>query len=242
MRTIVVTGMWGEAWEWYGRDFAKSFAEHWPAEVELVVYADRDLPLKRGEVRPLSGIPGHDAFLATYGDNPFATGRKKAAHADWKQGDIRKGYSWSHDAVKWFRQGLIPDDAAARLEGQAILCWLDADVITTSPVPTDWLDGLIGDHDGAYLGRVDSHSEIGLWAVRMPQGPGLTVWFANMYLTGAFLAERQSHSAFIWDRARERSGLDMLNLTPEGAGHVFRSSPLAPYLEHRKGHLKAGLR
>ena len=36
MRTIVVTGLWGAAWDRYGRTFAESFARYWPADVELV--------------------------------------------------------------------------------------------------------------------------------------------------------------------------------------------------------------
>lgn len=230
--------MWGEAWERYGKDFAETFAEHWPDDVELVVYADRDLPLPRGTLRPLTSVPGLTEFMASYGHNEFATGRRKSAHADWKPGDIKSGYSWSHDAVKWAPQGMIPDAAAEHITGSEILCWIDADVITTSPVPKGWIETIIGEHDGAYLGRCDSHSEIGFWTVRLPLGLHMVERFADIYRTGAFLSEKQSHSAFIWDVARKSSGLDMLDLSPGGSGHVFASSPLSAHLEHRKGHLK----
>lgn len=238
MRTIVCTGIWGSAWERYGRDFAESFARFWPEDVELVAYTDRtDFTLPRGELRQLSTIGGHDEFLTRFRADPVANGRQKAPHADWKPGDVRSGYSWSHDAVKWFRQGLIPEAVARTLQIPAILCWLDADVITTAPVPENWIDGLIGEAHGAYLGR-DVHSEIGFWAVRLPRCDFMVAAFSWLYRSGAFLGQKQSHSAYIWDVAREFADVNMRNLTPGASGHVFPLSPLAACLEHRKGHLK----
>jgi hypothetical protein len=242
MRTIVVTGMWNGAWERYGRQFAESFAANWPAEVELVIYTDRtSFALPRGEIRPLQAIRDYNKFMSVHSANPVACGRQETPHAPWKEKDRRRGYSWSHDAVKWAPQGIIPDEAAKLIEGDAILCWLDADVITTAPVPANWLDNLIGEFDGAYLGRVNSHSEIGFWAVRMSDAARLlTRRFATAYLSGQFLSFRQSHSAYIWDVARR--GLPELvlrDLTPGGVDHVFATSPLSPFLTHRKGALKA---
>lgn len=238
MKTLVATGMWGDAFERYGFEFAESFARFWPSDVGLVIYTDRDrLPVPRGEVRKLSDIPGYQAFLDRYSTDPYAAGKAKAPHAGWKPKDIENGYSWSHDAVKWFPQGLIPAHAAEGL-GEAVFCWLDADVITTQPIPANWLDRVIGAAAGAYLGRVDSHSEIGFWAVRLPKGREITDEFARIYTSGGFQNEAQSHSAFIWDVARERTGLKLKNLTPNGSGHVFRTSILGRYLEHRKGALK----
>ncbi len=259
MRTVVCTGMWGTAWERYGREFVETFARHWPAEVELVVYTDRtDFTLPRGDLRQLSDIPGYLEFLARWGDDPVARGRKGGPNAVWKPGYEARGYSWCHDAVKWFPQALIPDDVCRRLGKEyvwvgenevepIIVCWLDADVVTRAAVPAEWLNDLIGpSHDCAYLGRVDSHSEIGFWAVRLPAGLDVVEDFAWLY-TGhpvrrdpaKFIEQRETHSAFIWDVARAGAwDVRFRNLTPEGSGHVFRSSALAPYLEHFKGALK----
>lgn len=240
MRTVVVTGMWGDAWERYGFEFAETFAKHWPQDVELVIYTDRpSLPVTRGEVRQLGDVPGYATFLDRYSSDVYATGRAKAMHAGWKPKDIANGYSWSHDAVKWFPQGLIPADAARDIRGEAVLCWLDADVITTRAITPDWLNDIIGGANGAYLGRVDSHSEIGFWAVRLPRGLEMVETFSRIYTSGGFQKEAQSHSAFIWDLARERSGLRLRDLSPNGSGHVFRVSALAKFLEHRKGALKS---
>lgn len=240
MRTVVATGMWGQAWERYGQDFAETFARFWPSEVELIVYSDRwDFTLPRGKLRNLHTIPGYDPWMARFAGDPVARGKEKAPHADWKPGDIKGGYSWSHDAVKWAPQAMIPADVARGLSDPVILAWIDADVITTGPVPTDWVDKVIGPYHGAYLGRRDAHSEIGFWAVRLPAGRVLVERFAGLYLNAGFLSARQSHSAYIWDMARKAlPELEMRDLSPGGFGHVFPTSILATCLEHRKGHLK----
>lgn len=241
MRALVCTGLWGTAWERYGERFAETFARRWPESVELVVYSDRDLPLPRGELRRLADIPGYLEFMARHGGDPVANGRLPGKAAVWKGGDLKHGYSWSHDAVKWAPQAFIPWAACRSGHAPDILCWLDGDTETLADVPEGWLDELIGDHDGAYLGRIDSHSEIGFWAVRPQRSPaaGLIAEFAAIYTSGEFLNLRESHSAFVWDEARRRDArLRMRNLTPQGSGHVFRASPLAPFLEHYKGGLK----
>lgn len=53
MKTTVISLMWGNAWERYGRNFVDTFDKFWPRSIEMVVVSDRPLELPRGRTVPL---------------------------------------------------------------------------------------------------------------------------------------------------------------------------------------------
>ncbi len=232
----VVTCCWGVAPETYGRQFVESFAKFWPKSHELVVYADRPMPLPRGEWRDLMEIDGLAAFQARHADNPTAHGKQKAE--GWRVRDLQSGYSFRHDAAKWAYQAMTPSAAADGLVEDDILVWLDADTVTTSPVPEKWIETLLDDKDVAYLGREGSHSEIGFMAFRMLPGRQIVDRFADIYRTDEVFKLTETHSAFVFDVARVEAGLPEHNLNPGGKGHVWPTSALAEYTKHLKGNRK----
>lgn len=235
----------------YGERFLAGFASYWPGAVKLQVFVE-ELAEGSASVRPAYNLrslwdcPGQREFLDRHAGNLAAQGRAKNLPIPWKPGAMANGYNFRFDAVKFSRQCFIPETAAAGLPDGEILVWLDADVVTHHPVPTGFLEGLIGDADGAFLGRGRKHSEIGYWAVRL--SPGTRTFLAQ--LAGLFRNDtvfqlKEWHSAFAWDwcriEATEQIGLVFRDLTPGGQGHVWHQSPLCRYTDHLKGNRKGKL-
>lgn len=231
----VVTLMYGSAWERYGNIFATTFHRYWPAEADLVVVADRDLPLKRGRVTALNDIPGVVEFRARWNGHPKAAGMGRlGVKVD------EKGYSWRHDALKWMPQAMAPLAALDDMQDGEVLCWLDADVETTSAVPADWVEGLLGDCDVACLQRAGTHSEIGFYACRIsPDTKAMLRHFAGLFADDTIFSLREQHSAFAFDVALNAAPwLKIRNLSPGKRGHVWPSTALADHAVHKKGKRK----
>lgn len=239
----VVTGWSPSGWREYGALFLHTFERYWPADVALISYVEdpppsTELPRTKRwrEFRLLDGIPAAAKTLALY-DNTAARGRAPAP--GWKQRAVDIGYNWRFDALKFCRQALIPLDAAAGLDRGDLLCWLDGDVQTTRAVPPGFIETLLPrEYDMAYLGRAPKHSEIGFQLYRIPAAVPMLAEFQSLYATGAIVREKEWHSAYAWDIARNRSGVKAYNLTPGGSGHVWEGSVLQRYMQHNKGDRK----
>lgn len=222
----------------YGNRFLETFDKHWPASVDLQVYVEEAHKMPRGACRLLWDIPGATAFHEAYRDKPWAQGR--VPMPCWKSSEQRKGYSFRTDAYKFWKQILIPQQAAQGLDDGDILIWLDGDVVTMAAVTEGWLHGVIGDADLVYLGREPSHPEIGFYAMRMSdQMRAFLAAIAMVYTTGKFSELPETHSAWIWNYVRKQYRFKERNLCKPGArGHVFPNTILAPYLRHDKGPRK----
>lgn len=220
----VVTGMWGTAWERYGRKFAETFEMYWDKDVELLIFTDKELPVNRGFLVDISSVPGYDEFLR-----------------HWEAVEPKKD-GWKWDAKKWFPQALCPAVAASSMPDGSILVWLDADVETTEEVPSSWIKGVLGEADVACLRRVSCHTEIGFYAMRLGEG---TRWvlneFSRLYSSGEVFTLKEWHSAYAWDEAMSRRvDLRVRNLSPGMRHHVWPNTVLAKKMVHHKGHRKPG--
>lgn len=232
----VCTGWAPEGYRRYGREFAETFARHWPASVKLIVYGEEPVPLPRGEFRRLDSIAGAAEFRARWKDSKRANGREPGPK--WKATCKTAGYNFRFDAWKFSPQGFIPY-AAVQGCGTEFLCWLDADVVTQRRVPEGFIESLMPvGKDLAYLGRGDKHSEIGFQLYRMPGAADMLSTFRDLYNTDEVLGLKETHSAFVFDTARRATGIAAHDLTPGGSGDVFGVSPLAKYLVHLKGKRK----
>lgn len=244
MAVTVCTGMWGPRRLEYAAMFSSAFDEHWSRRTGLVVFSDDKVIVPHWtKLAPIQGIPGYMDFMSRHAGDPVKAGKKPGPGAKWKTGALEKGYNFRYDALRFAGQAFIPEAAAEGLPDGDILVWLDADVKTFADVPESFVEGLIGDADGCYLGRAPKHSEIGFWAVRLHTSTrALLHDFAELYRSDRLFDLREWHSAYAWDHARkelERHGvLDMRNLTPGGSGHVWFQSPLRHHLDHLKGDRK----
>lgn len=240
MAVTVCTGWHPPAWRHYARRFIETFAERWPADIKLVAYTEEPVDLIRGECRDLWSIPGARQFYEVHSKIP--THRGAAPVPQWRQKDRRKGYAWRWDAVRFFKQCIIPNAAAQELHEDDILVWLDADIVTFADVPSDLVEKLLGRADLCYLGR-NKGSEIGFWAVRLnARGRQFLTKLSEAYLLDWVFVLPQWHSAFCFDQLRqnaERDGLKVKNLTPGGRDHVWmQCKPLMECTDHLKGDRK----
>jgi hypothetical protein len=234
----IVSGWHPQGWLEYAHRFVETFDRHWPASVSLIAYTEEPVPMPRGECRSLWDIPGAREFYARHKDNPVSCGT--GPHRNWLPKDHRRGHSWRFDAVRFFKQLIIPQDASLGLPDDDILVWLDADVVTFADVPEGFVESLLGKADLCYLGR-NKGSEIGFWAVRLNKRtrPFLAN-ISSLYLDDRFVTLDQSHSAWIFDYARRGSGMNMTDLTPGGRDHVWMlCKPLMSVCDHLKGNRKS---
>lgn len=239
----VVTGWHPAAWEHYARRFAETFDRHWPATVDLIAYPEELVRLPRGFCRLLWEIDGAREFIARHKSVPEHCGLKPTPH--WRSKDHRKlanGISgWRWDAMRFFKQCIIPHHAARFLDDGDILVWLDADIVTFADVPEGFVGGLLADADLCYLGR-NKGAEIGFWAVTLnSQSRAFLADLSSYYLDDRIFALAQYHSAYAFDHAlvsAERKKLHSRDLTPGGRDHVFVRSPIGRYCDHLKGSRK----
>lgn len=231
----VVTGIWGDAWDRYGKQFHDTFLEYWPKNHELIIYNDDFDSRIQSIQRKLSCINGYDQFKSKYKHNKAANGMGYS-HAKTDS----SGCSWRHNAYKWFPQGLIPEDASKWLKNGELLVWMDADVHTFKSVPLDWVGNLLGESDVACLQREGTHTEIGFYAIRIShETKQFLKTFSNVYKTGEFLRLKESHSAFVFDYALSKHNLKVENLNDSNKrGHVWPASKLSRFTVHKKGKRK----
>lgn len=232
----VCTGWSPSGWTEYAWRFLESFNRHW-SNARFVTYTEVPYHVPCGENRLIWEIPGCREFIERHQNNPRARGR--AVKSDWKRSAIELGYNWKFDAWKWCRQGFIPLAAAERA-GRGLLCWLDADVVTLKDMSGEFIESLLPEgKDLAYLGRGQNyHSEIGFQLYRLPEALPMLRRFRDYYATDEVFKLKEWHSAYVFDRAREETGIKAHNLTPDGTGHVWWQSPLCEYMDHLKGNRK----
>lgn len=238
MTVMVCSGFSPQGRQQYGERFLRSFDRHWPATIRLGVWVEEPMKMPRGACRDLWAIPGAREFHVEHAGNAAAQGR--VPQPMWKETEVRRGYSFRHDAYKFWKQILIPAAAARELDDGDTLVWLDADVETFREVPERLVPDLLGRAEVAFLGRDRSHSEIGFWAVQINPATRLFLErIAQVYTSGAVFELPEWHSAFVWDHIRKQSGLTEHNLMPRFArGHVWPGSPLGRVTRHDKGRRK----
>ena len=245
MKERICTLMWGTAWQDYGENFARTFEEFWPSDVELVIVTDRRLPTQRPQQIDLKKIPGYASFISKYGADPKANGyggknRKNIARY---AGDI-ESRDWRYDAVLWAPQILTPRASINGLDDGDILAWFDADVETIAAVPKMWLSAILGKNDIAVMQRDRQNSELGFWAVRISiRTRRFLTNMGNVYESGDVFGLQQWHSGFVFDHVLASSGLKIKNLTPPRfermtGGSIWWRTALGEYTNHLKGKLK----
>lgn len=229
----------------YGERFLRAFDRFWPRDTQLLVYVEEPTPMPRDAERSLWAISGALAFNDRHKLSSAAQGR--LPQLCWKNRERFAGYSFRSDALKFYKQILIPEAAATdqrlgALADDDVLVWLDGDVETTRPVPADFVELTLGGAEVAFLGREQSHSEIGFWALRInDRTRAFLAGIAEVYRTDGVFQLREWHSAFVWDHVRLSSGLierDLCETAKIRRGHVWPYTVLARYMRHDKGPRK----
>lgn len=255
MTVTVVTGFSPRGLEEYGWNFIKGFCENWPVEVKLVIYLeepifdvrltpiDKFIDGKRRDVtmRTFRDVPRVPEFIDRHMNDPAANGCD--VQPNWKERERKEGYNFRWDAVKWCRMAMFAADAARNLAPESrILVWLDGDVMTNRPIPPNFVEDLVGDHDVAYLGREPKHPDTAFVVFQGNFGLLIAERWGELYESDDVFMLPETHSAYVFKYCLEfpahLAQPKRLNLTPKGHGHVWFQSPLAAYMDHLKGKRK----
>lgn len=240
MHTTIVTGFSAEGYDRYGRRFLETFEKHHNGH-KLHIYTG-GVPLLGGFAadvtqRQQGDIEGLNAFLGRHGADKQVCG--KADNGQWKPKEHKAGYSYRFDAHKFCKM-VFTMWAAAHHIGEGYMVWLDGDTVVRQTIPKDLAERSLpeGQHI-AYLGREPKHSETGYLVFKLPEAlPVLDSW-VRFYSEDTFKRQKEWHSAFLFDRAREhRPGVHCHSLTPGGRGHVIHKCWVGSIFDHQKGNRK----
>lgn len=128
---------------------------------------------------------------------------------------------------------------AFKLEHRYIV-WLDGDVVVKQNLTKPFLKRLLNGGFCAFLGRQGCYTETGflIFDTKHDDFPEFERRYRAQYDQKLLLLQQYWIDCIAFDVSRH--GLEANNLTPEvyGMVNVFDKSPLAPYMEHRKGNLK----
>lgn len=238
MSLTICTG-WGPAgFAAYGENFIHTFSEYVAGDVRLLAYVeDTAIDAAPAELIHLRDVPGVLEFIARHKADPTKTGRKELP--GWTKAERAARYSMRYDAVKFCRQGFIPAHAAS-ICGTEFLAWFDGDVFWKAPVSAAQITSLLPrNRHIAHLGR-PNWSEIGFQLYRLPDALPHLQAFRDYYASDDVFELSEWHSAWVFDRAREKSRVASHSLTHGKGGHVWPTTPLGRFCVHLKGNRKSG--
>jgi hypothetical protein len=246
MKYTVITSFHEDGLKQYGQRMIRTFEQHWPTEVDLIVCAENCQPkITRPDTQIydlLEVSANCRAFVERHRNNPLAHGQAGPSGA-W---DPKKAFRWNavRFAYKVFSVALCANNISS-----GWMIWIDADTDTHSPVPLQCLEKVCPSTAMiSYLGRGEKyHSECGWVAYNLdhPETRNFIADFVNMYNTDRIFKEQEWHDSYIWDlvRRKYKDNHEFFNLNPSYndkglAGHPFINSELGLYMDHAKGDRK----
>ena len=246
MKYTVITTFNQAGLDTYGQRMIDTFEQHWPADIDLMVYAENCQPQRKRSNTQIIDILATNsdlrAFVKRHENNPLAHGQAGPPEV-WNP---KKQFRWN--AVR-FCYKVFATAACTEQTPNGWLIWIDADTHTHSTVTADWLNAVCPrDSMASYLGRGERyHSECGWIAYNLdhPATRDFVRDFVGMYIDDSIFNEREWHDSYIWDVIRKRYQTQhrFHNLNPSVddkglAGHPFINSELGRVMDHVKGKRK----
>lgn len=232
MKICAVTTFNQSGFNRYAQKMLASVRQHWPAEVEWFVYAEK-CPDAAGAIDLDANVSSVALFKRKYG-GPGGGG-------DGYPHGSETAYNFRFDAIRFCHKVFAQEDAMrrARAAGADLLIWVDADTITHSPIPKEYLEGILppGAEVG-YLGRARGSSETGFIVFRTtPLAERLVRDIADTYRSGLVFKLNEWHDGFVFDHCRREMGISGASLSGayENNGHPFVNCSLGRYMDHLKG-------
>jgi len=247
VKYTVITTFNSQGYKQYGQRMIQTFLEHWPKEVDLVVYAENCTVLESSKnlhVLDLNtSCPELVTFKNTWGAVSKANGDVSADPVRNKRRDAGKGFKW--DAVRFAHKVYAVFHAAKNYDSNWLI-WMDADMVCHSKMSLQMLDTLcVPTVDLCFLGRENKYSECGLYALnlRSTQTKIFLSKFQEYYdnAESGIFSLAEWHDSFVFDQIRRLVSLRELNWSAgiiRGEGHPLINSPWGAYLDHLKGSRK----
>ena len=247
MKHTLITTFHQAGMEQYGQRMIDTFEQHWPDEVDLVVYTENCQPTKtKSNVRfvdTLAVNPNLVEFLERHKNNPLAHGQ--AGPPEVYQPN--KQFRW--DAVRFCWKPFAEKHAANNIDTDW-LTWCDADTLTHTPIDVEFFRQAYPGNEYmlTYLGRGDRyHPECGWkgYNMRHPNTKMFINEFVAQYEQDKIFDLTEWHDSYVWGELLKRYREDnkVYNLNPKPdlkgfAGHPFINSVIGRYMDHVKGKRK----
>lgn len=245
--TTFVTAFSADGYRHYGHRLVETFKKHNPG-FKLIVYVTdylgggnsyMDLEISTTlEIRHQELIPELTDFLNFYKGDSIIAGKKDCGK--WNDKEKRAGYSYRYDAYKFCRMVYVMQHAAHHCDTNHLI-WLDGDNVVRGAIPDDIATKSLAGSGGAiaYLGRGGKHTETGYLVFDLDKAIPIIDTWAGFYTSDNFIMQKEWHSAFLFDRAREaNSDIKCHDMTPGGRGHVIHQCWVGKVFDHCKGNRK----
>ena len=248
----VVTTFPPNRWTTYAKRMIESHIQHWPDDVKLYVYYEKQKPDLVNEkviyVDLEKESPELTAFKQKHKGDPVANGETTEIPGGVRRlpgagdKDKNKG-SFLWDAVRFSHKSFTVAHALKNIDTDYVL-WLDADTFTFRPITKEFVVSLLpSDNLVNYLGRI-TYPECG-WVCYNRRHPKINQFideWTKLYTTGTIFKEIEWHDSYLFWQVLKRiaptEGVDI----GKGAGveglHVFINSVLGDYIDHMKGKRK----
>lgn len=236
-KKVVVTSFTEKGYQQYGKEFIRTFMEHWPKSVKLVVYYEGTN--LRHDWKSINEVPNWSAWM------------KLIAPFQLMQGAIDNQYDIRYDA-RTNRVIFMQNHALRTFKGKVY--WIDGDVITHAPVTEKFLDDVLPDDKMCcYLGRGNWYdSETGFigFNYNHPSCEHFLKVEENCLFSGIVFALPRWWDMTVFDWAREafcamdpklkNEFVDLAADLPRGTMHPFINSVIGSVMDHLKGQRKGG--
>lgn len=234
----VITSFTNDGYERYGKKFIETFLKFWPSTA-LVAYVEANpgsvieifKSFEKVDWRSIDEVVGLWEFMTAIKPFPLMSG------------NVNGKYNINFDA-RMGRKSFMLAHALKTYGGKVF--WIDADVITHSKVPEDFLDTVLPDDKMCcFLGRDNwYYTESGFLGYNAEHS--MAQRFANkvihQFQNGAIFTQPGWHDCYAFDMVRKGAPAEWFNNLavdlPLNTMHPFVNSVLGAYMDHRKGNRK----
>jgi hypothetical protein len=234
-KKTVITSFTEKGYQQYGKKFIETFRQHWPDNVELVVFYE-GTNLRDGW-RTINEVKNLENWMRVIA--PFQI----------MSGSLFDQYSIEYDA-RTNRVIFMQNHALRKFKGKVF--WIDGDVITHSKVPETFLDEVLPDDKMCcFLGRdgwYDSETGFIGFNYDHPECEHFLKIEENTLFSGIIFTQHRwwDMVCFDWSRTafcaqspeKKDYFVDLAKDLPRGTMHVFVNSVVGAYMDHLKGKRK----
>lgn len=231
----------------YGIEMINSFFVNWPDEIQLFAFVENASPIDDSKVRSKIRLVDYHEEIPEYKN--FC---KKFQHKEKFTDDFR------FNAFRFAYKVYAISCALEKIKSRYLI-WLDADIKTHKKIPLEFFDKLIKNTSYlSYLGRENisvkhlTYSECGFLIFDTHHFTHKIFWkeMMNMYSGGKLFDEKEWHDSYIFDQVRKKiekkynvlnfniSKLGLVNIESKNDDHVFVTSVLGEFMDHKKGDRK----
>ena len=267
MKIKLITSYKPGCWEQYGKKGIEAMAQHFPKEIDIVVYAEEPKPkcdYDRIQWVDLNNAePELTSFKQRHRDDPIANGKlteieggvRRVPELQKLGGMDKNKESFLWDAVRFANKVFCVINGVRNSKDYDYVVWLDADTFTFRPVPMDFFEKLLPkDTMVTYLGRENpklndggKYPECGFvgYNLKHPETQNFINEWEWLYTTDAVFKILEWHDSYVfWHLTKKFRTEKNIKVNDIGkwigvkGHHVFVNSELGKYIDHMKGDRK----